>query len=260
MRMDLATKKAALTRHAEFTRPHRLCGEYLGLSGDDAESLTTLLQSRPGPAPNHRLYCRHLDSSAVRALSMDPAIIDVVRHFIGNNVMLWLSTFWIKAAEDPDTPWHQDVWFWDGTIPTVTVWVALTEARKNTGCLRFLPGSCNRIWPHAAPLGAAGLGYVSSVPVNDDKEVCVELEAGEFVAFNERVLHRSLSPRSKTPRIAFVARYSSPRHRLPHGKLPLFPGHVSLIVHGQDRYRVNPTQGVDWFWTDSCQNTNGAIG
>ena len=178
-------------RPIEFTRPHRLSGEHRGVSGDDSERLTTPLFSRQGPAPNHHLYCRHLDRADVRALCMDPAIIDLVRRIIGNDVMLWMSTFWIKTVGDPDTPWHQDVWFWDGSIPTITVWVALTRAHKDTGCLRFLPGSGTEILPHTVPKGPAGLGYVSSVPVDDAKEVCGELDAGEFVAFNERVLHRS---------------------------------------------------------------------
>ena len=76
-------------------------------------------------------------------LARGPVISGVLQDTVGPNVVLFLSGFWSKAPKTGKfVSWHQDGAYNpfdrnDGA----TVWLALTDASKEMGCMQFIPGS-----------------------------------------------------------------------------------------------------------------------
>lgn len=78
-----------------------------------------------------------------------PALLDPIRSLIGDDVILWGSGLFCKAADNGRaTPWHQDGQYWPiRPLATVTAWIAIDNIDTENGCLRVIPGS-----HHAATL------------------------------------------------------------------------------------------------------------
>lgn len=82
-------------------------------------------------------------------------IAERVATLLGDDVICWRSQLFEKRPGDQGTFWHQASTFReisakpkllpppgvDDAIAQVTVWLALSDATIETGCLRFLPGS-----------------------------------------------------------------------------------------------------------------------
>ena len=76
-------------------------------------------------------------------IARNPTILDAVEDLIGPDILLYLSTFWFKDANDPRyVSWHQDSTYWGLSAPDVTTaWVALTPSTRANGCMRAIPGT-----------------------------------------------------------------------------------------------------------------------
>ena len=85
----------------------------------------------------------HLLFTWVDAMMRDARIVDAVEDLIGANILCWNTLFWIKEAGSRSfVSWHQDARYWGLTTKQlVTVWVALSPASVEAGCMRVLPGS-----------------------------------------------------------------------------------------------------------------------
>lgn len=70
-------------------------------------------------------------------------ILGSVRDLIGDDVILWGSGLFCKAATNGRaTPWHQDGQYWPiRPLATVTAWIAIDPVDEDNGCLRVIPGS-----------------------------------------------------------------------------------------------------------------------
>ena len=74
-------------------------------------------------------------------LARGPVISGVLQDTVGPNVVLFLSGFWSKAPKTGKfVSWHQDGAYNpfdrnDGA----TVWLALTDASEEMGCMQFIP-------------------------------------------------------------------------------------------------------------------------
>ncbi len=79
-----------------------------------------------------------------------PALVDVVEDLIGPDILCWNAIFWIKeAGAESFVGWHQDVTYWGmDNRELVSVWVALSEADEQAGCMRVLPGSHRQTLSH----------------------------------------------------------------------------------------------------------------
>ena len=88
-----------------------------------------------------------------------PKLLDAVEDIIGPNIMCWGSSFFQKEARDPGfVSWHQDSTYY-GLEPceTLTAWIAISEASREAGCMRFLPGSHNQgLYDHDETLRRSG--------------------------------------------------------------------------------------------------------
>ena len=67
----------------------------------------------------------------------------MVEDLIGPNILAFASRFWIKGGQDGTyVSWHQDsAYFGLDPHELVTVWLALTDATPEMGCMKVIPGS-----------------------------------------------------------------------------------------------------------------------
>ncbi|MFI9275835.1 phytanoyl-CoA dioxygenase family protein [Kitasatospora sp. NPDC052896] len=205
--------------------------------------LADLMAPRQGGSPVPYVESRHLDAPAVHRLCTHPALLALARSLYGEDLLLWRSTFIVKASEGPAFGWHQD---WGGVFApgeayglepplAFTFWIAISEVPEESGCLQFVPGA-GAVLP-AAPSGA---GRRATLLVGDDavdtaSAVAVPLRPGQCVVFTDRALHASGPNVSGAERIGLAVRFTVPAVRV----RPHFPGHAVVLASGRDTAGLN---------------------
>lgn len=187
--------------------------------------------------------------TAVFALLRNSAILDAVESLIGPEIYANpVQHVRLKSPENLTpvnadtgrvqlgaTPWHQD----NGVITEdaddseiITVWLPLTPATKENGCLIVSPGRHqDGLMPHCSndslarnKNGGAGLHIPPSYLDNDENEVTLPMDAGDVLLMHRRTPHASHSNTSDHVRWSFDLRYN-PIGR-PTGR-SAFPGFVA---------------------------------
>jgi hypothetical protein len=135
---------------------------------------------------------RSARSIAARLLGCDAHDL----RFFGHMVMM----------RGPETPWHQDVAYWEpgSAYRALTVWVPLADASVESGCLQFIPGS------HLEPLRAhrrigddPGI-LIEAFGVDATTAVACPVAAGVATIHDSRMLHYSGPNRTDSDRAAFI--------------------------------------------------------
>jgi len=150
----------------------------------------------------------HLAESdpAVREFCLRPEIVEICRAFLGPNVDLyWNQTVFKQPEGDKIFPWHQDDAYTEvDPAPYLTLWLAISDATEENGCISVLPGSHKGgLKPHEwTSIGLTG--YPADA---EDQGVSVPVPAGSLIAFWSMSLHKSGANRSKGIRRAFVIQY-----------------------------------------------------
>jgi hypothetical protein len=190
-------------------------------------------EASDGPRGNEHMY-RHLDCPTVYSLCSSKEIIERVQSIIGPDLMLWASTLFEKMPGMDDFAWHQDTQYFDLEPPVnITAWIALTESNIDNGCMQIIPGSHRKHIPHVED---------SSRPIFDlkadpqefdsEKAIDIELEPGEFILFNERLLHRSRANKTDKARFGLSARITLPYSRVSTSD-------PKIIISGEDWNNIN---------------------
>lgn len=177
-----------------------------------------------------------------------PMITDRVAAVLGEDVLVLDASFFIKEAHTPNhVTWHQDLHYWglEGE-DEVTAWVALSPATRDSGCMRFVPGSHRRIVEHRDTFDAQNLltrGQELAVAVDEREAVDVILAPGEFSLHHGRVFHASEPNRSGDRRIGLAIRYIATRMQPADGAAM-----TAMLVRGEDRHGnftlAEPPEGV----------------
>jgi phytanoyl-CoA hydroxylase len=102
-----------------------------------------LMKKHPELRPedlNHTLV-QH-DPFWVRLVS-DDRLLDIVEQFIGPDIALFASHYICKPPHDGQAVlWHQDGSYWPlDPMEVVTLWLAVTDASPDNGCMRVIPGT-----------------------------------------------------------------------------------------------------------------------
>lgn len=171
------------------------------------------------------------------ALARNPRILDVVEDLIGPDILIWTSTFFIKEPHSPTyAAWHQDGTYFGLEPPeVVTVWLALTDASREAGCVEVLPwGGAPRQFRHATlglehSINRAGQAIVE--PVDDTRAVPMPLPAGAFSMHHYLTAHRSAPNRAAHRRVGLGLNYM-PAHVRPVGSVRP----AAMLVRGEDRH------------------------
>lgn len=177
----------------------------------------------------------HLILPWVSRLARDPRILDPVEDLLGPNILVFTSTFFIKEANTPTiADWHQDSTYY-GVEPKeeVTVWVALTDASREAGCMDVLPGSLTQL-PHAAHVVENSVnraGQRITRTLDETQAVPMPLKAGQFS------MHHGLCPHRSGPNITPHRRIGLGLNFIPASAKPVGAHRTAgMLVRGADTY------------------------
>ena len=168
-------------------------------------------------------------------LSRNDRILDAVEDLIGPDILAFASRFWIKKGHDGKyVSWHQDsAYFGLDPHELVTVWLALTDAVPENGCMRVIPGS-HRGTAHAHVetfhednLLARGQAIEG---IDESAAHSIVLKAGQFSCHHERIVHGSRANETDGDRIGLAMFYIPTHVRSTIGR------RTACLVRGVDDY------------------------
>lgn len=178
----------------------------------------------------------HLYLKWVSDVIRHPRVVGAVTDVLGRDVLLWRSTFFIKAAGDSAyTAWHQDSVYWRFDCGDVmSVWVALTDSTVANGCVRFVPGSHRQPeMPHRPAFDRRNVllrGQVISAEIPLDRTVPAVLAAGQASVHHVGIVHGSLPNQTPTMRAGLVLRFIAAHARRTGLR------ESAMLVSGNDSY------------------------
>ncbi|MDQ3803215.1 MAG: phytanoyl-CoA dioxygenase family protein [Acidobacteriota bacterium] len=161
-----------------------------------------------------RLDAPHLFFRWAWELSTHPRLLDCLEQLLGPDILLKSSRVFYKYGRSASfVGWHQDgitEGLEDARVPAV--WLGLTAATVENGCLRVVPRSHRLgLVPHANRPDADNLtteGLTAQTEIASPHDLV--MRPGEMSLHHPLVLHASNPNRSAESRIGFSATYSTP--------------------------------------------------
>lgn len=201
------------------------------LSDEQCDRLTEELQSLFDPEhPGNELFHEfHSNESADPAqvlfhalgawriaagfhdLLWHPAFTVPASQLLGGSVRFWHDQLFCKPPHHGGVvAWHQDYSYWTRTEPMqhLTCWIGLDEARRDNGCLQYVPGSHG--WDLLPITGLAGdMDAIADVLSDEQMErvlhpTAIELARGEASFHHPLMIHGSRENSTQRPRRATV--------------------------------------------------------
>jgi len=166
-----------------------------------------------------------------------PSIVSPVTEILGDDVLLWNATFFIKEANSPSfISWHQDLKYWGmDDSHEVTAWLALSDVTTATGCMKFVANSHKLdMVEHVDTFAEDNLlsrGQEIAVDVNEDEAVHVELKPGEMSLHHGKLFHGSSPNTTDDRRIGLALRYISTNMKQTADLKP-----YAKLVAGEDKF------------------------
>lgn len=193
----------------------------------------------------------HLLFKWVDDLMRNSKLLDAVEDLIGPELLCWNTIFWIKEAGSQSyVSWHQDLRYWGlDANDLVSVWLALSPATLESGCMRVLPRShTGDLLPHNDEYEQDNLltrGQEIAVKVDESETVAMPLEPGEISLHNVRLAHASGPNHSNDRRIGISLHYMPTRSKQMIGEWD-----TAALVRGEDRFghftlAPRPTKDLD---------------
>lgn len=173
-------------------------------------------EKAPSPAavnPEDRIakvFNCHAEGLA-RAACEDAGIVDRVAEILGPDLDCFQSQFIFKNPGVIGQPWHQDSYYFRfDRQPQVGVWLALSRATLDNGCLWVLPGSHKgAIRAHVPdPRPAANRAYLEIVGEDDSARVPALMAPGDVLFFHSYLMHMSTDNVASERRAAMVYHYA----------------------------------------------------
>jgi hypothetical protein len=176
-----------------------------------------------------RLNGLHLFFRWAWDLSTHPRLLDCLEQLLGPNILLTSTRLFYKHSKTTSyVGWHQDgitQRLEDRRAPAI--WLGLTAATVENGCLRVVPRSHHfgllhhDSSPDLAPLPGAEKsfeswpqeelsGRIAAVPEDYDPPFDLVMRAGEMSIHHPVILHGSNPNLSSEPRIGLSASYTIP--------------------------------------------------
>jgi hypothetical protein len=178
----------------------------------------------------------HLLFTWAAELVRHPRVLDAVEDILGPDLLCWSSSFFIKQPRDPAfVSWHQDATYWGLDRPDIlTVWLALSPARRENGCMKIVPGSHRTQVAHRDTFEPGNLltrGQEIAVEVDEAEAVYMELAAGQASIHHVLLFHGSPPNASDVRRLGLAIRYMPTSVRQASGVRD-----TATLVRGTDRY------------------------
>jgi len=132
----------------------------------------------------------------------------VAQQLMGEDMALDFDMLIDKAPfSDTPTPWHQDCAYWIDMPDkrAVSCWVSLDEAKRDNGCMWYVPGS--HLQPMRTHRPAGKGGGALECDAEEAEGVAVELNAGDCVLHQGGTLHYSRGNSTARRRRAFITNF-----------------------------------------------------
>lgn len=192
----------------------------------------------------------HLVFTLADQIVHDDRILDAVEDLIGPNILCWNSIFWIKEAHTPSyVGWHQDLTYWGlDNAELVTVWMALSPATIESGCMSVLPGSHLELLDHVETYHDDNMltrGQELTVDLNGRSPAAMPLAPGQVSLHNVRAAHGS-GPNTTDDRRIGLSMHFMPTHT----RQLVVDWDTATLVRGVDDYNhfaltPRPTRDFD---------------
>ncbi len=146
--------------------------------------------------------------ATVRSFCLDPRFVEITSSLLGPDTDLyWNQTVFKHPEGDKIFPWHQDDAYTPvDPAPYLTLWLAITDATLENGCISVLPGSHkDGLRPHEN----SSIGLVGHSNDDPDQGIPVPISAGSLICFWSLTMHKSGPNRSKGIRKAYVIQYAA---------------------------------------------------
>jgi ectoine hydroxylase-related dioxygenase (phytanoyl-CoA dioxygenase family) len=156
-----------------------------------------------------KVFNTHLQGTAHDFAISDRAA-SLVSSILGDDIDVFQSMFILKNPGAWGQPWHQDSYYFNfDQQPQVGLWLAISEATLDNGCLSVLPGShTNAVLEHVPDLReGANQGYLEILGVDEGSAIPVLMSPGDLLVFNSFLLHRSVDNCGGARRSAMVYHY-----------------------------------------------------
>jgi len=191
---------------------------------------------RGGSLPAHERSSGHILFPWIDELMRNETILDAVEDLIGPDILCWNSVFWIKEASSPSyVGWHQDLEYWGlSSAEVVSIWIALSDASEDAGCMSVIPGSHKYVIPHNETYAEDNLlsrGQELEIDLRRQSTVAMPLEAGQVSFHNVRTAHGS-GPNSTLDRRIGLSFHYMPTHT----KQTLAEWDTAALVRGEDQH------------------------
>ena len=211
------------------------------LTSEQADKCRNQLEAwellRGGSIPTHERSGSHILFPWIDQLMRAERILDAVEDLIGPNILCWNSVFWIKEAQSSSyVGWHQDLQYWGlSNSDVVSIWIALSNASEDAGCMNVIPGSHKETIEHAETYAKNNLlsrGQELEIDISQRKTVPMALKAGQVSFHNVRTAHGSGPNKTNDRRIGLSLHYMPP-----HTEQTLSEWDCASLVRGTDQYR-----------------------
>ena len=250
----------------------------LDLKEKQSNGQNSVLSNKEVALMKMRWRDRYLDDERLRQIYKHPAITERCAHLLGLNLMLWRTQFFPKKSSNCGTPWHQATTYLSDDMTEsvlkpqdseelfqLTIWMALTDVTAEKGAMVVVPGSHKDVYPitaheyktkdnSAKEKNRFGTMSVSvEYPIEPKDIQCIEMKAGQFFMFSERLIHGSLANTQEEERWAINGRIVAPNTHIYSEKM-LKEGHSyrvqnvsllkldkwkALVIRGEDNYGYN---------------------
>jgi hypothetical protein len=175
-------------------------------------------EKMPSPAARQpeefiaKVFNCHAGDGAAGALGGDRRLTDPLRFVLGEAIDCFQSQFIFKNPGVLGQPWHQDAFYFRyDRQPQITVWVALSRATLENGCLWVVPGShrATTVFAHVPDQRPGSLqGYLEIVSEDTTEQCPVTMEPGDVLFFHSYLMHRSTDNIADERRSAMVYHYA----------------------------------------------------
>jgi len=146
-----------------------------------------------------------------RRLAESPTILNALKPIIGDNVLLYENSLVYKPkSKRNEVPWHQDFMDRPNEPLKLIAWIALDKVTVENGALKVIPGSHNQgFLPWIRKEGETHHTRLDTDGLNLDDFVFAELEPGDVLIFNQKLVHGSDRVSSPENRRAYRISYQN---------------------------------------------------
>lgn len=207
------------------------------LSTDEAKAHRAKMEAvEADHGPLHYISKVHTILDFAAEAAINPTVLDAVEQILGPDILLFDVTYIVKEPHaESFVSWHQDLTYWGlSSDEQVTMWLALSPANADSGCMRMVPGSHTqgklKHEDNADDNNVLFRGQ-SVQGIDENDAVLCPLTTGEASFHHGWTLHASMPNASDDRRIGLNMQFITPSVRQLINK-----NETATLVRGEDRF------------------------